>query len=99
MAPTSLRSVVFLVLAVAVVVSDAQLQLSESFYDATCPQAASIVQQKVNAFVDADRGLAAALMRLHFHDCFVRVRQLVMLKAMHAYVYLLKCKTGRQVQF
>lgn len=80
MAPTSLRSVVLLVLAVAVVVSDAQLQLSETFYDATCPQAASIVQQKVNAFVDADRGLAAALMRLHFHDCFVRVRQLVMLK-------------------
>ncbi|OAE21577.1 hypothetical protein AXG93_657s1050 [Marchantia polymorpha subsp. ruderalis] len=72
MALTSLRSVVLLVLAVAVVVSDAQLHLSETFYDATCPQAASIVQQKVNAFVDADRGLAAALMRLHFHDCFVR---------------------------
>ncbi|OAE21576.1 hypothetical protein AXG93_657s1040 [Marchantia polymorpha subsp. ruderalis] len=74
MAPTSLRSVVLLVLAVAVVVSDAQLQLSETFYDATCPQAASIVQQKVNAFVDANRGLAAALMRLHFHDCFVRTK-------------------------
>lgn len=74
MASTSPRSLLLLVLAVAVVVSDAQLQLSETFYDATCPQAASIVQQKVNAFVDADRGLAAALMRLHFHDCFVRVR-------------------------
>ncbi|PTQ27014.1 hypothetical protein MARPO_0243s0004 [Marchantia polymorpha] len=72
MASTSPRSVIFLVVAVAIVVSDAQLQLSETFYDATCPQAASIVQQKVNAFVDADRGLAAALMRLHFHDCFVR---------------------------
>ncbi|KAG6549336.1 hypothetical protein Mapa_009053 [Marchantia paleacea] len=72
MASTSPRSVLFLVLAVAAVVSYAELQLSETFYDATCPQAASIVQQKVNAFVDADRGLAAALMRLHFHDCFVR---------------------------
>lgn len=76
MASTSSRSVLLLLLAVAVVVSDAQLQLSETFYDATCPQAASIVQQKVNAFVDADRGLAAALMRLHFHDCFVRVRKI-----------------------
>ncbi|OAE33800.1 hypothetical protein AXG93_4519s1100 [Marchantia polymorpha subsp. ruderalis] len=73
MASTSPRSLLLLVLAVAVVVSDAQFQLSETFYDATCPQAASIVQQKVDAFVDADRGLAAALMRLHFHDCFVRV--------------------------
>ncbi|KAG6555796.1 hypothetical protein Mapa_002435 [Marchantia paleacea] len=72
MASTSLRLVLFLVLAAAVVVSCAQLQLSETFYDVTCPQAASIVQQKVNAFVDTDRGLAAALMRLHFHDCFVR---------------------------
>ncbi|OAE33743.1 hypothetical protein AXG93_2884s1160 [Marchantia polymorpha subsp. ruderalis] len=73
MASTSPRSVLLIVLAVAVAVSDAQFQLSETFYDATCPQAASIVQQKVNAFVDTDRGLAAALMRLHFHDCFVRV--------------------------
>ncbi|OAE32675.1 hypothetical protein AXG93_2480s1000 [Marchantia polymorpha subsp. ruderalis] len=72
MASSSPRTLLLLVLAVAVVVSDAQSQLSETFYDATCPQAASIVQQKVNAFVDADRGLAAALMRLHFHDCFVR---------------------------
>ncbi|OAE33798.1 hypothetical protein AXG93_4519s1080 [Marchantia polymorpha subsp. ruderalis] len=78
MASTSLRSVLLIVLAVAVAVSDAQLQLSETFYDATCPQAASIVQQKVNAFVDADRGLAAALMRLHFHDCFVRIDEIKM---------------------
>ncbi|OAE28431.1 hypothetical protein AXG93_115s1200 [Marchantia polymorpha subsp. ruderalis] len=31
---------------VAEVVSEAQLRLSETFYDATCPQAASIVRQK-----------------------------------------------------
>ncbi|KAG6551866.1 hypothetical protein Mapa_006480 [Marchantia paleacea] len=50
----------------------AEAQLSTKFYDSTCPQAASIVQAKVDAIVEGDRGLAAALMRLHFHDCFVR---------------------------
>ncbi|KAG6545811.1 hypothetical protein Mapa_012772 [Marchantia paleacea] len=59
-----------LAVVLAAVVSEAQL--STDFYDSTCPQAASIVKQKVDAFVEADRGLAAALMRLHFHDCFVR---------------------------
>ncbi|OAE22224.1 hypothetical protein AXG93_412s1130 [Marchantia polymorpha subsp. ruderalis] len=46
MASTSPTSLLLLLLAVAVVLSDAQLQLSETFYDATCPQAAYIVQQK-----------------------------------------------------
>ncbi|OAE27174.1 hypothetical protein AXG93_4009s1040 [Marchantia polymorpha subsp. ruderalis] len=46
MASTSLTSLLLLVLAVAVVLSEAQLQLAETFCDATCPQAASIVQQK-----------------------------------------------------
>ncbi|OAE24618.1 hypothetical protein AXG93_3638s1000 [Marchantia polymorpha subsp. ruderalis] len=49
-----------------------QGQLTTDFYDSTCPQAATIVKQKVDEFVDADKGIAAGLMRLHFHDCFVR---------------------------
>ncbi|OAE23634.1 hypothetical protein AXG93_4084s1010 [Marchantia polymorpha subsp. ruderalis] len=65
---TTFTSVLFFVF-VAVA---AEAQLSTSYYDSTCPQAASIVQAKVDAFVESDRGLAAALMRLHFHDCFVR---------------------------
>ncbi|OAE19791.1 hypothetical protein AXG93_2774s1010 [Marchantia polymorpha subsp. ruderalis] len=65
---TTFTSVLFFVF-VAVA---AEAQLSTSFYDSTCPHAASIVQAKVDAFVESDRGLAAALMRLHFHDCFVR---------------------------
>ncbi|KAL2629211.1 hypothetical protein R1flu_013897 [Riccia fluitans] len=47
-------------------------QLSENIYDAKCPQAMSTIKQKVDKFVNADRSVAASLMRLHFHDCFVR---------------------------
>ncbi|KAG6551154.1 hypothetical protein Mapa_007389 [Marchantia paleacea] len=46
--------------------------LTTDFYDQSCPQALSIVQRKVDEFIEADRGLAGALLRLHFHDCFVR---------------------------
>ncbi|KAG6545746.1 hypothetical protein Mapa_012707 [Marchantia paleacea] len=61
-----------LVIGITETVSTAQLQVTTDFYDSTCPQAASIVQKKVDAFVEANRGLAASLMRLHFHDSFVR---------------------------
>ncbi|BBN03567.1 peroxidase [Marchantia polymorpha subsp. ruderalis] len=57
------------ILLIAVV---SQGQLTTDFYDSTCPQAATIVKQKVDEIVDADKGMAAGLMRLHFHDCFVR---------------------------
>lgn len=61
------------ILLIAVV---SQGQLTTDFYDSTCPQAATIVKQKVDEIVDADKGMAAGLMRLHFHDCFVRVSSL-----------------------
>ncbi|BBN12084.1 peroxidase [Marchantia polymorpha subsp. ruderalis] len=64
-----LASTILLFLLAAVV---ADAQLSPGFYHWTCPHAASVVKAKVDAFVEADRGLAADLMRLHFHDCFVR---------------------------
>ncbi|KAL2633347.1 hypothetical protein R1flu_004826 [Riccia fluitans] len=47
-------------------------QLSESFYSTTCPQLLSLVQAKVAEFITADSGIAGGLLRLQFHDCFVR---------------------------
>ncbi|KAL6897934.1 hypothetical protein ACP4OV_006893 [Aristida adscensionis] len=42
------------------------------FYDTTCPNAEAIVRQVVDAAFKNDSGVAPALIRLHFHDCFVR---------------------------
>lgn len=49
-------------------------QLSgETFYDATCPNALSTIRTAVSAAVSSTPRMAASLIRLHFHDCFVQV--------------------------
>jgi len=47
--------------------------LSLDYYSELCPLAEDIVRQNVEAAVYRDPTLAAALLRLHFHDCFVLV--------------------------
>ncbi|TVU36976.1 hypothetical protein EJB05_18938, partial [Eragrostis curvula] len=46
--------------------------LSLDFYRTSCPQAESIVFSFLQDAIRKDIGLAAALLRLHFHDCFVQ---------------------------
>ncbi|XP_021854015.2 peroxidase 57-like [Spinacia oleracea] len=48
------------------------LALQVGFYSKTCPNAETIVQQVVQQRFAADKSVAAALLRMHFHDCFVR---------------------------
>lgn len=51
----------------------AEALLSFSHYMKTCPQAEGIIQQKVGDWLQKDFTLAASIIRLHFHDCVLRV--------------------------
>lgn len=51
--------------------SEAQLQLG--FYAKNCPKAEKIVEDFVDEHIHNAPSVAAALIRMHFHDCFVRV--------------------------
>jgi len=47
--------------------------LFPQFYDHSCPKAKEIVQSIVAQAVAKETRMAASLVRLHFHDCFVKV--------------------------
>ena len=47
--------------------------LQVGFYNTNCPQAEMIVGKTVAKYFLDDNSVPAALLRMHFHDCFVRV--------------------------
>ncbi|KAI4316976.1 hypothetical protein L6164_024894 [Bauhinia variegata] len=46
--------------------------LSVNYYDHACPQLESIVAGTVHKAMLNDKTVPAALLRMHFHDCFIR---------------------------
>lgn len=47
--------------------------LSSNYYENSCPQVEDIVTQVITEATKKDKTVPAALLRMHFHDCFIRV--------------------------
>lgn len=50
-----------------------EAHLTPKYYAKSCPQALSTIRAAVRRAVERERRMAASLIRLHFHDCFVQV--------------------------
>jgi len=53
--------------------SPAAGQLEVGYYSKTCPNVEAVVREEMEKIISAAPSLAGPLLRLHFHDCFVRV--------------------------
>jgi peroxidase len=53
---------------------DAAGGLDMEFYSKTCPEVEKIVRDEMVKILKEAPSLAGPLLRLHFHDCFIRVR-------------------------
>jgi peroxidase len=66
------RVLMVALLLAAVAVSCTKAQLKEKFYSETCPSVEDVVRKEMAKALSAAPSLAGPLLRMHFHDCFVR---------------------------
>ncbi|WCJ20303.1 Peroxidase superfamily protein [Euphorbia peplus] len=72
---SALKSFLGLVLSLIILLfisNSANAQLRVGFYSKTCPKAEAIVKKVVDQTMFVAPSLAGPLLRMHFHDCFVR---------------------------
>lgn len=75
MAHHAMRATVIAVVLVAMLaVTGVDATLRYGFYKHSCPNVESIIYKAMKAAYEKDNTVAPGVLRLIFHDCFVRVR-------------------------
>ena len=53
--------------------ADALTVLSKDYYKQTCPSAETVIRDTIRNATQFDPKIPARILRMHFHDCFIRV--------------------------
>ncbi|OIW07921.1 hypothetical protein TanjilG_20022 [Lupinus angustifolius] len=67
-----MESIATIVMLIMVSFTSVANALSVNYYDHTCPKVESIVVGAVQKATFNDKTVPAAMLRMHFHDCFIR---------------------------
>lgn len=70
-------------------------ELFEGYYSELCPFAEEIVRHHVKVELLRDPSMAASLLRLQFHDCFVQVTQIFLLCFARVMIMSAALQSGR----
>ncbi|KAK9735259.1 hypothetical protein RND81_04G194400 [Saponaria officinalis] len=62
----------FIIIITSFTVTPSSAKLTENFYEESCPRVQQVVYESVSKAIKLDPGVGAGLIRLLFHDCFVR---------------------------
>lgn len=84
-----MEAIRFAFLVIWVVILGVEGQLGSGFYSSSCPRAEDIVRSTVEEHFDRGPTIAAGLLRLHFHDCFVQVDRFLHLLIFYIYIWFL----------
>ncbi|XP_065856611.1 lignin-forming anionic peroxidase-like [Euphorbia lathyris] len=69
---TSKASAAFMCMLFCLNIAICQAQLTSTFYEKSCPNALNTIRTSIRTAIARERRMAASLIRLHFHDCFVQ---------------------------
>jgi peroxidase len=73
MVTSACHALLLMALASAALMSTASATLQYNFYSSSCPRAEEAVRNATAKIIASNPTMGAAIVRLFFHDCFVKV--------------------------